>query len=160
MNVVSIGLAISSTRFPPVEPTWEFPPLSHEPGAICTWEACQTGLGAIAIASLNPPTHIHTHFRSTCMLWVGSGPPKPILGQNPSLQPPHSLPPRFLWRASLRWAIVFHYLCLGHMNMVSIGLAISSTRFPPVEPMWEFPPPSHEPEQYVHERQVRPVREP
>jgi hypothetical protein len=66
--MVSIGLAIPSTRFPPVEPTWEFPPLSHELGAICTWEAGQIGRGAIAIASLNAPTHMHTHVRSTFML--------------------------------------------------------------------------------------------
>jgi hypothetical protein len=78
--MVSIVLAISSIRFPPMEPTWEFPSLSHEMGAICMWEAGQTSRGAIAIASLNPPTHIHTHVRSTCMLWVGSSPPKPVLG--------------------------------------------------------------------------------
>jgi hypothetical protein len=36
--MASICLDISSIRFPPVEPTWEFPPLSDEPGAIYTWE--------------------------------------------------------------------------------------------------------------------------
>jgi hypothetical protein len=59
---------------------WEFTPLSHEPGAICTWQAGETSRGDIAIASLNPPTHMHTHVRSSCMLWVCSGAPKPVLG--------------------------------------------------------------------------------
>jgi hypothetical protein len=49
--MVSICLAIPSTRFPPVEPMWEFTPLSHEPGTICTWEAGESGREAIAIAS-------------------------------------------------------------------------------------------------------------
>jgi hypothetical protein len=90
--MLSIGLAIPSTRFLSVEPTWEFTPLSHESGAICTWEAGESGRGAIPIASLNPPTHMHTHVRYTCMLWVASGPPKPVLGQNPSQQPSRGLP--------------------------------------------------------------------
>jgi hypothetical protein len=59
--MTSIGVAIPSTTFPPVEPTWEITPLSHEPGAICKWEVGETGWGDIAIASLNPPTHMHTH---------------------------------------------------------------------------------------------------
>jgi hypothetical protein len=79
--MVSIGLAIPSTISPPVELKSEFPPLSHEPGAICMWEAGQTGRGDIAIVSLNPPTHIHTHVRSTCMFWVGSGPWSPFWGE-------------------------------------------------------------------------------
>jgi hypothetical protein len=78
--MVGIGLAIPSIRFPPVKPTWEFPPLSHEPGALCTWEAGQNDQGAIAIASLNPPTHMNTHVRSTCMLWVGSALQIPFWG--------------------------------------------------------------------------------
>jgi hypothetical protein len=52
--MVSIGLAIPSTRFPSVEPTWEFTPRSHEPGAMCTWEAGESGRGAIASASHQP----------------------------------------------------------------------------------------------------------
>jgi hypothetical protein len=100
--MVIIDLAIPSTRFPPVEPTWEFSTLSHESGAICTWEVGQTRRGAIAIASLYRPPQIHTHVRSTHMLWVGSGPPKHVLGRNPSLQPSRGLPPRFLRRAALR----------------------------------------------------------
>jgi hypothetical protein len=78
--MVSICLAIPNTRFPPMEPTWEFTPLSYEPRAICMWEAGETSRGAIATASVNAPTHMHTHVRSTCMLWVTSGPPKPVLG--------------------------------------------------------------------------------
>jgi hypothetical protein len=78
--MVSICLAIPSIRFPPVEPTWEFPSLSHELGVICAWEAGQNDRGAIAIAFLNPPTHMHTHVRSTCMLWVGSAPQIPFSG--------------------------------------------------------------------------------
>jgi hypothetical protein len=78
--MVSICLAITSTKFSPVEPTWEFPPLSHEPGGICTWVVGHTDRGTIAIAYLNPPTHMHTHFMSTCMLWVGSGHSKPVMG--------------------------------------------------------------------------------
>jgi hypothetical protein len=52
--MVSIGLAIPSTRFSSVELTWEFKPLSHEPGAICTWEAGESGRRAIAIGSHQP----------------------------------------------------------------------------------------------------------
>jgi hypothetical protein len=58
--MVSIGLAIPRTRFPSVEPTWEFTPLSHEPGVICTWEAGESGRGAIAIGS-HEPTNTHAH---------------------------------------------------------------------------------------------------
>jgi hypothetical protein len=54
-------------------------------------KAGQTGRGAIDIASLNPSTHMHTHVRSTCILWVGFDLPKPVLGRNPSLQPPRGL---------------------------------------------------------------------
>jgi hypothetical protein len=96
MNMVSIGLAIPSTRFPPVERTWKFTPLSHEPGAICTWETGETGQGAIAIASLNPPIHMHTHVRSTCMLWVASGSPKPVLGETLANSPRAVYPLDFL----------------------------------------------------------------
>jgi hypothetical protein len=85
--MVSIGLAIPSIRFPPVESTWEFPPLSHELGAICTWETGQTGRRAIAIASLNPPTHMHTHVRSTCIIWVGSGARSPFWGETLAYSP-------------------------------------------------------------------------
>jgi hypothetical protein len=60
VNMVSIYLAIPSTRFSPVEPTWEFTRLSHEPGAIRTWEAGESGWGAIAIVS-HQPTNTHTH---------------------------------------------------------------------------------------------------
>jgi hypothetical protein len=91
--MVSIGLAIPSIRFPPVEPTREFTRLSHEPEAIRTWEAGESGRGAIVLHPINPPTHMHTHVRSTFMLWVASGPPKPVLGRNPSQQPPRSLLP-------------------------------------------------------------------
>jgi hypothetical protein len=49
--MVSTGLTIPRTRFPSVEPTWEYTPLSHESGAICTWEAGESGRGAIAIGS-------------------------------------------------------------------------------------------------------------
>jgi hypothetical protein len=49
--MVSTGLTIPRTRFPSVEPTWEYTPLSHESGAICTWEAGESGWGAIAIGS-------------------------------------------------------------------------------------------------------------
>jgi hypothetical protein len=58
--MVSIGLAIPRTRFSSVELTWEFTPLSHEPGAICTWEAGESGQGAIAIGS-HQPTNTHAH---------------------------------------------------------------------------------------------------
>jgi hypothetical protein len=59
--MVSIGFAITSTSFPPVEPTWEFTPLNHEPGEIFTWEAGESGRGAIAIASHQPSnTDAHT----------------------------------------------------------------------------------------------------
>jgi hypothetical protein len=58
--MLSIGLANPSTRFPPMEPTCEFTPLSHEPEAICMWEAGESGRGAIAIAS-HQPTNIHAH---------------------------------------------------------------------------------------------------
>jgi hypothetical protein len=54
------GLAIPSTRFPSVEPTWEFTPLSHERGAICAWEAGESGRGAIDIAS-HQPTNTDAH---------------------------------------------------------------------------------------------------
>jgi hypothetical protein len=47
--MVSIGLAIPTTRFPPVEPTWEITPLSHEPGAICMWEVGESGPGAVSL---------------------------------------------------------------------------------------------------------------
>jgi hypothetical protein len=61
--MVSIGLAIPRTRFPSVEPKWESTPLSHEPGAICTWEACESGREAIAIGSHQPTnTHAHTYY--------------------------------------------------------------------------------------------------
>jgi hypothetical protein len=68
--MVSIGLAIPLTRFPSVEPTWEFTPLSHESGAICTWEAGESGQGAIAIEShhiFHVPTlgHTYTHMLGT-----------------------------------------------------------------------------------------------
>jgi hypothetical protein len=84
-----IGLAIPSTRFPPMEPTWEFTPQSYESGAMCMWEAGETGRGAItiAIASLNPPTHMHTHVRSTCMVWVSSGTPSPFWGETLAYRP-------------------------------------------------------------------------
>jgi hypothetical protein len=59
--MVSIALAIPRTRFPSVEPTWEFTPLSHESGAICTWEARESGWGAIAIESHQPTKHTCTH---------------------------------------------------------------------------------------------------
>jgi hypothetical protein len=56
--MVSIGLAIPRTRFPSVEPTWEFTPLSHESGAICTWVARESGWEAIPIES-HQPTNTH-----------------------------------------------------------------------------------------------------
>jgi hypothetical protein len=58
--MVSIDFAIPRTRFPSVEPMWEFTPISHEPAAICTWEAGESGQEAIAIGS-NQPTNTHAH---------------------------------------------------------------------------------------------------
>jgi hypothetical protein len=58
--MLSIGLSIPSTRFPLMEPKWEFTALSHEPGAICTWEPGESGWGAIAIAFYQP-TNTHPH---------------------------------------------------------------------------------------------------
>jgi hypothetical protein len=58
--MVNKGLAMPSTRFPSVEPTWEFTPLSLELGAICTWEAGESSRGAVAIAS-HQPTNTHAH---------------------------------------------------------------------------------------------------
>jgi hypothetical protein len=55
--MVSIGLAILRTRFPPVEQIWEFTPLSHEPGAICTWEAGESGRGVIRPKRIYFPKH-------------------------------------------------------------------------------------------------------
>jgi hypothetical protein len=60
--MVSIGLAIPRTRFPSVEPTWEFTPLSHEPGAICMWEAGESGRevmsthASVLVDSVGPPS--------------------------------------------------------------------------------------------------------
>jgi hypothetical protein len=35
----------------------------------------------LAIASPNPTSDIYAHVRYTCMLGVGSGPPKPVYGE-------------------------------------------------------------------------------
>jgi hypothetical protein len=106
--MISIGLAIPSTRFPPLEPAWEFTPLSHEPGEICTWDACETGLGAIATTSVSPPKHIHTHMLGphACS---GLHPEtrSPFWGKTLTSIPRAVYPPRFLQKAALRWASVF-----------------------------------------------------
>jgi hypothetical protein len=31
---------------------------------------------------INPPTHMHTHVRSACMIWVACGPSKPTSREN------------------------------------------------------------------------------
>jgi hypothetical protein len=69
----SKGLVMPTTIFRPVKPTREFAPLSEEPGHICRWQVIPAG-EPIAIAIKSTKTHMHTHVRSTCMLWLGSGP--------------------------------------------------------------------------------------
>jgi hypothetical protein len=90
--MVSIGLAIPRTRFPSVELTWEFTPLSHEPGAICTWEAGESG------------THMLGHHACS---GLHAGPQSPFWGETLASSTRAVYPPRFVERAPLRWGSVF-----------------------------------------------------
>jgi hypothetical protein len=65
MNVESKDLVMPTTIFSPVKPTREFAPLSQEHSHMCRWQVTPVG-GPIAIAPPSPPTHMHTHVRSTC----------------------------------------------------------------------------------------------
>jgi hypothetical protein len=85
--MVSIGLVIPSTRFSPMEPTWEFTPLSHEPGAICTREACESGRRAMAIAS-HQPTNTCKHMLGPYVCFgLHPGPQSPFWGETLASSP-------------------------------------------------------------------------
>jgi hypothetical protein len=97
---------------------------------------------------LHLPTHQHTYTHMlgphACFGWVPL-PQSPVYIETLARDPHTVYPPRFLWMAVSRGANVLLWLWLGHRNMESKGLPILTTRFPPVEPMWEFPPLSQEP---------------
>jgi hypothetical protein len=55
------------------------------------WQVTSAG-GPIAIASLSPPIYMHTHVRSTCMLWVVLAPESRFYGKTLAYYPRRSTP--------------------------------------------------------------------
>jgi hypothetical protein len=54
------GFPMPTTIFPPVEPTWEFAPLSQKTGHICRWQVTQGGGTYSYCTSKITNTHSHT----------------------------------------------------------------------------------------------------